>query len=99
MVPSVPSSPDLWRRSAVLMLAPLLLAAGCSGTKAAATAPPPPTVEVTQVVQQDVPIYSEWVATLDGFVNAEIQPRVSGYLIKQNYTEGSVVQKGDVLFE
>jgi membrane fusion protein (multidrug efflux system) len=50
-------------------------------------------------VQQDTPIYSEWVATLDGYVNAQIQPHVSGYIIKQNYREGSVVSKGDVLFE
>jgi membrane fusion protein (multidrug efflux system) len=51
------------------------------------------------VVQQDTPIYSEWVATLDGYVNAQIQPRVAGYVIKQNYKEGSVVRKGEVLFE
>jgi membrane fusion protein (multidrug efflux system) len=51
------------------------------------------------VVQQDTPIYSEWVAVLDGYVNAQIQPHVSGYIIKQNYKEGSVVRKGDVLFE
>jgi len=46
-----------------------------------------------------VPIYSEWVAVLDGYVNAQIQPHVSGYLIRQNYREGSVVGKGDVLFQ
>jgi RND family efflux transporter MFP subunit len=51
------------------------------------------------VAQKDVPIYGEWVATLDGYVNAQIQPQVSGYLIKQNYKEGSFVRKGDVLFE
>jgi len=50
-------------------------------------------------VQQDTPIYSEWVAILDGYVNAQIQPHVSGYIIRQNYKEGSVVKKGDVLFE
>ncbi len=76
----------------------LLLLAGCSNRKAA-SAPPPPVVEVATVVQQDTPIYSEWVATLDGYVNAQIQPRVSGYVIKQNYKEGSVVRKGEVLFE
>src|SRR5262249_965469 len=54
---------------------------------------------VATVVQRDTPIYSEWVATLDGYVNAQIQPRVSGYIIKQNYKEGSVVRKGEVLFE
>jgi membrane fusion protein (multidrug efflux system) len=51
------------------------------------------------VVQQDVPVYSEWVATLDGYVNAEIRPQVSGYIVKQNYKEGSLVRKGQVLFE
>jgi RND family efflux transporter MFP subunit len=54
---------------------------------------------VATVEQRDVPVYSEWVATLDGFVNAEIRPQVSGYIIKQNYTEGSLVRKGEVLFE
>jgi len=58
-----------------------------------------PEVEVTPVLQQDVPLYTECVATLDGYVNAEIQPQVTGYLMKQNYTEGTVVNKGDVLFE
>src|SRR3954465_6162747 len=72
---------------------------GCSGTKAAAPSAPPPTVEVTHVLQQDTPIYSEWVATLDGYINAQIQPRVAGYLIRQDYKEGSVVKKGQVLFE
>jgi membrane fusion protein (multidrug efflux system) len=56
-------------------------------------------VEVATVVQRDTPIYSEWVAILDGFVNAQIQPRVAGYIIRQNYKEGSVVRKGEVLFE
>jgi len=54
---------------------------------------------VASAVQRDTPIYSEWVATLDGFVNAQIQPRVAGYVVKQDYTEGSVVKEGDVLFE
>ena len=51
------------------------------------------------MIQKDVPIYGEWVATLDGYVNAQIQPQVTGYLIKQDYREGSEVRKGDVLFE
>jgi len=76
----------------------LLLLSGCGKTNAAPAAPPLP-VQVATVVQQDTPIYSEWVAILDGFVNAQIQPRVSGYIIKQNYKEGSVVSKGQVLFE
>ena len=71
--------------------------AGCGEKK-----PPPgaaPQVQVVPVVQRDVSIYSEWVATLDGYVNAQIQPQVSGYLIKQDYREGSFVHKDDVLFE
>ena len=76
----------------------LLFLGGCSGGKAR-SAPPPPVVEVATVVQQDTPIYSEWVAILDGYVNAQIQPHVSGYIIRQNYKEGSVVRKGDVLFQ
>jgi len=86
--------------AAMFLVVAGLLVAGCSGTtKAAAPSPPAPTVEVTQVLQQDVAIPSEWVGTLDGFVNAQIQPRVAGYVIKQNYKEGSVVKKGQVLFE
>ena len=58
-----------------------------------------PEVEVTPVTQQDVSLYTECIATLDGYVNAQIQPQVSGYLMKQNYREGTFVHKGDVLFE
>ena len=72
---------------------------GCGRTQAAAAPPPPPEVRVAPVVQQDVPVYSEWVATLDGYVNAQVRPQVSGYIIKQNYKEGSLVRKGEVLFE
>src|SRR6266496_3352392 len=82
----------------VLLLGCSLLFLGCSGGKAASV-PPPPVVEVATVVQQDTPIYSEWVAILDGYVNAQIQPHVTGYIIRQDYKEGSVVKKGDVLFE
>jgi RND family efflux transporter MFP subunit len=71
---------------------------GCARTQAAGV-PPPPEVRVTTVIQQDVPVYSEWVATLDGYVNAQIRPQVSGYIVKQNYKEGSLVRKGQVLFE
>jgi RND family efflux transporter MFP subunit len=56
-------------------------------------------VEVAPVIQRDTPIYSDWVTTLEGYVNADIQPRVAGYIVKQNYKEGTVVRKGDVLFE
>ena len=56
-------------------------------------------VQVSTAVQQDVPLTGEWVATTDGFVNAQIQPQVSGYLIRQDYKEGSEVHKEQVLFE
>jgi membrane fusion protein (multidrug efflux system) len=81
-----------------LFAAGLCTLSGCRGSKAA-PAPPPPTVDVATVVQRDTPIYSDWIATLDGYVNAEIQPRVAGYVIKQDYREGAIVRKGDVLFE
>ncbi len=75
-----------------------LLSGGCRNNQAAPSMGPPD-VEVTDVMQKDVPIYGEWIATLDGYVNAKIQPQVTGYLIKQSYTEGSFVRKGEVLFE
>lgn len=56
-------------------------------------------VEVAGVIERDVPIFAEWVAALDGMVNATIRAQVQGYLIKQNYKEGDVVQKGQVLFQ
>jgi RND family efflux transporter MFP subunit len=71
--------------------------AGCAQKKAPSGAAPQ--VQVARVVQKDVSIHREWVATLDGYVNAQIQPQVSGYLIKQDYSEGSFVHKEDVLFE
>ena len=52
-------------------------------------APPPPEVLVADVVQKDVPIYSEWVGTTVGFVNAQVMPRVQGYLLKQAYEDGA----------
>ena len=56
-------------------------------------------MQVSTATQQDVPLTGEWVATTDGYVNAQIQPQVSGYLIRQDYKEGSEVHKGQVLFE
>jgi membrane fusion protein, multidrug efflux system len=71
---------------------------GCSRHQASA-APEPPAVLVTSVVQRDVPIYRDWVAQLNGSVNAQISPKVSGYIIKRNYQEGYFVTKGQILFE
>jgi membrane fusion protein, multidrug efflux system len=86
--------------AAGLLLAGAGLLAGCDQKKVAAAGPPPAMpVTVVQVEPADVPVTGEWVGTLDGFVNAQIQPQASGYLVKQNYREGAEVQKGQVLFE
>jgi RND family efflux transporter MFP subunit len=98
--PRVPALQTKWRaRHAMPLVAAVafLLATGCD--KPAATHIPPPLVEVTPVLQKDVPITQEWVANVDGFVNAQVQPQVSGYLLRQNYKEGTFVKKGEVLFE
>jgi len=71
--------------------------AGCSAPRPHPQ-PPPPLVKVVHVEQHDVPIYGEWIGTLDGMVNAEIKAQVSGYLLSQHYTEGSLVRKGQLLF-
>jgi RND family efflux transporter MFP subunit len=60
---------------------------------------PPPDVMVAQVEQRDVPIYGEWIGTLDGFVNADVRAQVTGYLVRQGYKEGAYVNKGQLLFE
>ena len=67
--------------------------------KPAQAAPPPLAVEVIQVEQKDVPIYSEWIGTTDGMVNADIKAQVTGYLLRQNYKEGSFLKKGELMFE
>jgi len=81
---------------AVLLLS---LLAPFSGCKKAGPAAGPPTVEVVAVEQKDVPIYREWVGSLEGNVNATISAQVSGYLLRQDYTEGRPVKQGDLLFE
>jgi RND family efflux transporter MFP subunit len=70
-------------------------------TKGKVTAPPasPLEVEVVTVEQKDVPIYSEWIGTLDGAVNADIKSQVTGYLMTKDYTEGAFVKKGQLMFE
>ena len=85
----------------LLLLAGLALVAGCSKAAKGGGPPqyPPPEVVTATVQQKDVPIFGDWVANLDGYVNAQIQPQVTGYLIRQDYKEGSHVSKGQVLFE
>jgi membrane fusion protein (multidrug efflux system) len=84
--------------SAILLTGALLSGVSC-GKAAAPPPPPPPAVEVAPVVARDVPIVKEWIGSLDGFVNAEIRPQVEGYLLRQDYKEGSFVKRGTVLFE
>ncbi|HEX3987668.1 MAG TPA: efflux RND transporter periplasmic adaptor subunit [Acidobacteriaceae bacterium] len=77
------------------------LLSGCESSNAAAAARlamGPMPVSVVRVAEANVPLTGSWVGTLDGYVNAQIQPQVSGYLVKQNYREGSSVSKGEVLF-
>lgn len=78
----------------------LLISAGCNkNVQAANGAAPPADVEVFNVEQKDVPIYGQWIGTLDGCVNADVKAQVTGYLLKQEYKEGSFVKQGQLLFQ
>jgi len=90
----------LWIGGA-LSLVVLALVAGVLYPKHVSGAPNvvKPDVEVVQVEQKDVPIYGEWIGTLDGLVNADVRAQVTGYLMRQGYQEGAFVRKGDLLFE
>lgn len=81
----------------VLFLGTLVLSAG--GCKHPAPPPPPPEVQVLAVTPTNLPVFEEWIGTLDGFVNAQIRAQVTGYLLTQNYQEGSRVKQGDWLFQ
>jgi len=82
---------------ALAIAAAAIASSACN--KPGPTAPPAAEVFVIKVVEQDVPIYSEWVGTTDGFVNAQVRPRVQGYLLKQNYNDGAEVKAGQLLFQ
>jgi membrane fusion protein (multidrug efflux system) len=82
----------------LLVVAAVSMPTGCKDSKATAPAPRPP-VKVTAVIQQDVPIYREWVGSTVGYVSAQIRARVTGYLVSQNYQEGRVVKTGDLMFQ
>lgn len=84
--------------AAVLFPIAAIVFLGCGGPKAAPV-PPSPDVEVVSVVQTDVPVYREWIGTLDGLVNADVRAQVTGYLQRQAYQEGAFVKKGQLLFE
>src|SRR5579864_1467546 len=77
-----------------IIIAVLVVASAHSGAKPGTKAPGAPAVEVAQVEQKDVPMYGEWIGTLAGQVNANVQAQVTGYLITRDYQEGSFVRKG-----
>jgi membrane fusion protein (multidrug efflux system) len=93
------AGPYLFRAVLLFLSLSIVLSMSVGCKKEPPAAPPPPAVEVLKVDQKDVPIFKEWVGALDGYVNAVIRAQVTGYLIKQNYQEGELVKKGQVLFE
>src|SRR5215475_11081524 len=76
-----------------------ITATGCGDSSRATASPPLPVVKVESVVERDVPISVEYVGTLVGSINAQIRARVAGHLVSQNYSEGSPVKAGDLLFQ
>jgi len=82
-----------------VIVAILLIAISREQSTAAATPPPPPQVLVAVVEQRNLPVRHEWIGTLNGLVNAAINAEVTGYLLQQDYTEGSFVHKGQLLFQ
>jgi len=86
--------PRVWQVIATVIL---LGAVGCG--KSEQPQARPPEVEVVRVEQKDVPIWKDWIGTLEGFVNAQIKPQVTGYLLRQTYKDGSLVKKNQLLFE
>src|SRR6266850_3223000 len=91
------SKHQIWVMICAILLIELA-AAGCSQGSSAGN-PALPAVEVVEVQHKDVPIYGEWIGTLDGLVNADVRAQVTGYLLKQAYAEGSYVKKGQLLFQ
>ena len=82
-----------------LIVLALIVGAVRPSRKALGAQPGTPDVEVVQVQKKDVPIYAEWIGTLDGLVNADVRAQVTGYLLKQGYQEGAYVEQGQLLFQ
>lgn len=93
------NSRDRRRLQVGVALAAVVALAGAGCGKPEPPKMPPPEVLVVPVAQRDVPLYSEWVGTIEGYVNAEIRPKVQGYLLTQNYKNGGVVKEGQLLFQ
>jgi RND family efflux transporter MFP subunit len=88
-----------WIAGAVGLVVIGLIIAAIRPKRVAGASAPVPEVEVVKVQQNDIPIYGEWIGTLDGLVNADVRAQVTGYLMKQAYQEGSFVRKGQLLFQ
>jgi membrane fusion protein (multidrug efflux system) len=90
----------LWIGGALcLLVVGLIIAAVYPKNVSGAQPSAPPDVEVVQVEQKDIPIFGEWIGTLDGFTNADVRAQVTGYIMRQGYQEGAFVKKGQLLFE
>jgi RND family efflux transporter MFP subunit len=89
----------LWIGGALCLAVIALIVGAMRPKRVSAVQPVSPEVEVVQVEQKDVPIYSEWIGTLDGSTNADVRAQVSGYILKQGYQEGAFAKKGQLLFE
>src|SRR5215510_11478917 len=81
----------------LLVFSLILALIGCRKSQQSTTSPPD--IEVVEVLQKDVPIWKEWIGTLDGLWNAQIRPQVTGYLLRQTYKDGAFVKKDQLLFE
>jgi membrane fusion protein (multidrug efflux system) len=94
------SKRKLWIAGALFLLV-IGIVIGATRPKHASGTPPggSPEVQIVLVEQKDVPIYGEWIGTLDGFTNADVKAQVTGYLMRQGYQEGAFVRKGQLLFE
>jgi RND family efflux transporter MFP subunit len=91
----VQRNPGIWLT--IVIVAGLLFHSGCG--KSEPSQARPPDVEVVRVEQKDVPIWKEWIGTLDGLWNAQIRPQVTGYLLRQTYTDGAFLKKDQLMFE
>jgi membrane fusion protein (multidrug efflux system) len=101
MKPSIKSKIVVLAAAIVLVVIVIAIVVGVGGLNAKKKAPAPslPEVEVVQVEQKDVPISGEWIGTLAGMVDADVKAQVQGYLLTKDYTEGSFVRKGQLLFQ
>src|SRR5216683_5443035 len=89
----------LWIGGALCLLVVGLIVGAMRPKRVSGASGASPDVEVVDVEQKDVPIFGEWIGTLDGLTNADVRAQVTGYLLRQGYREGAFVNKGQLLFE